>query len=55
VGPHDTGELDHRYWDEPFGASMTRSAVLGRSDPVEAGTAFIERGLDLLREQPWQH
>jgi hypothetical protein len=55
VGPHDTAELDDPYWDEPFGASMARSAVLGQSDPVEAGTAFIERGLDLLREQPWQH
>ena len=49
VGPWTADRpADPAYWNAGFGAVATRSELLGTGDPVAAGVAFVERGLDLL-------
>ena len=40
---------DASYWNAPFGAALTRSAVDAAPDPFAAGVEFLRHGLDLLR------
>ena len=39
---------DPDYWNAPYGAVATRSALRAGGDPVTAGIAFVTRGLTLL-------
>jgi hypothetical protein len=48
VGPHDRSELTDVFWNTPFGAILSHSALRAASDPDEASEVFIGRGLDLL-------
>jgi len=51
VGPwSDRRPGDASYWNAPFGAALTRSAVDAAPDPFIAGVAFLQRGLDLLTD-----
>lgn len=48
VGPwSDRRPGDASYWNAPFGAALTRSAVNAERDPFEAGVDFLRRGLEL--------
>ena len=44
----DSRPGDPDYWNAPFGAVATRSALLAEGDPVTAGIAFVTRGLAML-------
>lgn len=39
---------DPSFWNEPFGASVGIAEIRRAADPVEAGVAFLRRGLDLF-------
>jgi hypothetical protein len=45
-GPERPG--DPSYWNAPFGAVLTRGQLIDRSDRLDAGVAFVTRGLRLL-------
>jgi len=50
TGPHGPQRPgDPGYWDAPFGATLTRTALAGAEDPLAAAVAFLRRGIDLLR------
>jgi len=39
------------YWNAPFGAALSRTALLAGSDPLGDGAAFIRTGLQHLQRQ----
>ena len=50
VGPwSDRRPGDASYWNAPFGAALSRSAVEAAPDPFAAGVEFLRHGLDQLR------
>lgn len=50
VGPWDADRPgDARFWNAPFGAVLTAGDLAASGDPHAAGTAFLLRGVDLLR------
>ena len=53
VGPWDADRPgDASYWNAPFGAVLTHEELRAVNDPISAGTAFLVRGIELLREAP---
>jgi hypothetical protein len=46
VGPWDTRPRPGDFWNEPFGASLSYSAIRRGADPLE----FLRRGKALARE-----
>lgn len=52
VGPwSDPRPGDASYWNAPFGAVLTRAALLAERDPHRAAVAFLERGLELVKSR----
>jgi hypothetical protein len=50
VGPWtDDRPGDASYWNAPFGAVLTRSALMASRDPSTVAVEFLRRGLELLQ------
>jgi hypothetical protein len=50
TGPHGPERPgDAAYWNAPFGATLTRTALATAPDPAAAAATFLRRGVDLLR------
>ena len=45
-GPRRPG--DPAFWNAPFGAVLGYAELRAAADPVEAGLAFLRRGVELL-------
>jgi hypothetical protein len=51
VSPFDRTGLTDAYWNAPFGAALSHSALRMARDREEASEAFLGLGLDLLRRR----
>jgi hypothetical protein len=48
VGPHDLSSLCDAFWNAPFGAMLTRSALAASVDPAHDALSFVRNGFVVL-------